>query len=374
MRATSDLLVGRDLAAVLTLGDTQYEDATAAKFLASYDPTWGRVKGITRPVVGNHDYLTAGAAAYYAYFGAAAGDPAKGYYSFDVGSWHVIVLNSNCGAVGGCGAGSPQEQWLVADLAENPDRCLLAAWHHPRFSSGPHGNDATTDAFWRALHAAGADVILTGHDHVYERFTPQDPDGHADLSRGIRQFVVGTGGKNLTSFPVIRANSEARSAAAFGVLELTLRPTGYDWRFRPAAGSAFTDFGSAACHSAPPPPATSFHTVTPCRVLDTRAADGPALVANTDRLFQVAGRCGVPAEASAVMVNVIAVQPTARGDLRLYPGDMGTPLTSTVNFRTSRTRANNAIVGLGAGGTVGVRCDMESGSTHMVLDVFGYFQ
>ena len=246
-RATSDLLVGAGYEAVLILGDIQYEDGTLAKFNASYDPSWGRVKSITRPSPGNHEYQSVSAAGYYAYFGAAAGDPAKGYYSYDLGEWHVVALNSNCSSVGGCGAGSPQEQWLRADLAANPASCTLAYWHHPRFSSGEHGSDSATTAFWQALYDANADVVLGGHDHDYERFAPQTPSGALDLTRGIRQFVAGSGGKNVRTFPTVLANSEARDVSSLGVLELTLGSGAYEWRFRPAVGS-FTDSGSAACH------------------------------------------------------------------------------------------------------------------------------
>jgi hypothetical protein len=245
--ATSDLLVGAGYAAVLLLGDIQYENGAYSKFLASYDPSWGRVKSITKPAPGNHEYQTAGAAGYYQYFGAAAGDPAKGYYSFDLGGWHIVALNSNCSSVGGCGAGSPQEQWLRADLAAHPAACTLAYWHHPRFSSGEHGSDSTYTAFWQALYEANADVVLVGHDHDYERFAPQTPAGTLDLVRGIRQFVAGSGGKNVRTFPTVRPNSEARDVSSLGVLELTLGATGYEWRFRPAVGS-FTDAGSASCH------------------------------------------------------------------------------------------------------------------------------
>ncbi|MCE7960642.1 MAG: hypothetical protein DYH06_22295, partial [Acidobacteria bacterium ACB2] len=231
MRATSDLLVGAGLTAVLLLGDDQYWDGAYAKFLASYDPTWGRVKAITRPAPGNHDYGTAGAAGYFAYFGPAAGEPGKGWYSFDLGSWHVVVLNSSCDSVGGCGAGSPQETWLKADLAASAAPCTLALWHHPRFSSGPHGDDVGFDAFWRALHEAAADVVLNGHEHSYERFAPQDPHGRADPAGGIRELVVGTGGIELRPFTTVRANSEVRDASSFGVLKLTLKPASYEWRF-----------------------------------------------------------------------------------------------------------------------------------------------
>jgi hypothetical protein len=246
-RATSDLLVAGSYSAVLALGDLQYEDGTLSKFTASYDPSWGRVKSITKPAPGNHEYQTTGAAGYYGYFGAAAGDPAKGYYSFDVGSWHLVALNSNCSAVGGCGAGSPQEQWLRADLAAHPAQCTLAYWHHPRFSSGAHGSDSTYTAFWQALYDANADVVLVGHDHEYERFAPQDASGGLDLSRGIREFVSGAGGKEVRPFGTIRANSEARDASSLGILELTLGSGAYAWRYLPAVGT-FTDAGSTSCH------------------------------------------------------------------------------------------------------------------------------
>jgi acid phosphatase type 7 len=246
-RATSDLLVGAGYAAVLLLGDLQYEDGAYSKFLASYDPSWGRVRSISKPAPGNHEYQSGSAAGYYQYFGAAAGDPAKGYYSYDLGGWHVVALNSNCSFVGGCGAGSAQEQWLRADLAAHPATCTLAYWHHPRFSSGEHGSDSTYTAFWQALYDANADIVLVGHDHDYERFAPQTPAGALDLTRGIRQFVAGSGGKNVRTFPTVRPNSEARDVSSLGVLELTLGSGAYEWRFRAAVGS-FTDAGSASCH------------------------------------------------------------------------------------------------------------------------------
>lgn len=374
MKATADAIAGIGPDAVLLLGDNQYENGALAKYQASYDPAWGSFKAITYPSPGNHEYLTAGAAGYYGYFGAAAGDPAKGYYSFDLGGWHLIVLNSNCAAVGGCGAGSPQEQWLAADLAAHPGVCTLATWHHPRFSSGPHGNDAASQAFWTALYAAGADLVLNGHDHVYERFAPQDPAGAADPVLGIRQITVGTGGKNLTGFPVIRANSEVRNATTFGVLELTLYPDGYAWRFVPEAGGAFADSGLGWCHSAQVPKATGFHTLSPCRAVDTRQADGPALAANTSRVFTLTGTCGIPAGATAVAANVTVVTPSRSGFLKIYPAGAAMPGTSTINFRSGGTRANNALLTLGAGGQVTVLTSMPSGSTGFVVDVSGYFQ
>jgi hypothetical protein len=252
-RATSDLLLTIGPDAVLTLGDNQYSTGTYDQFTASYHPTWGRLKGITRPSVGNHDYDTAGAAGYFRYFGSAAGDPAKGYYSFDIGAWHVVALNSNCSVVP-CAAGSAQEQWLRADLAARPAACTLAYWHHPRFSSGPHGNEpsaANLTPLWQALYEAGTDVVLNAHDHDFERFAPQTPAGSADAVRGLREFVVGTGGRSHYQVTTPAANSEVINVATFGVLALTLRATGYDWRFVPEAGATFTDSGSQTCHWAP---------------------------------------------------------------------------------------------------------------------------
>ena len=246
-KATSDLLVGVRYRAVLVLGDIQYEDGSYENFLESYDPTWGRVKGITRPAPGNHEYETEDADGYFRYFGGRAGHPARGWYSFDLGGWHLVSLNSNCDEVGGCGPGSPQFRWLRADLAADRAKCTLAYWHHPRFSSGDHGSDARYVAFWRALYNANADLVLVGHDHGYERFAPQRAAGTRDRRRGLREFVVGTGGKNLRGFPQVRPNSDVRDVSSLGVLELTLGRSAYAWRFRPAVGS-FTDSGSARCH------------------------------------------------------------------------------------------------------------------------------
>ena len=374
MRATSDLALALDPDAVLLLGDNQYENGALAKYQASYDPSWGRLKAITYPVPGNHEYLTAGAAGYYAYFGAAAADPAQGWYSFDLGGWHIVALNSNCAGVGGCGPDSPQGQWLAADLAAHPGVCTLAYWHHPRFSSGPHGDDATSAPFWDALYAAGADLVLVGHDHGYERFAPQTPAGAADPGRGIRQFVVGTGGKNLTGVVAVKANSEVRRYDTFGVLELTLHPNGYEWSFAPAGGT-FTDSGVGLCHSALPSPAADFYALPPCRLADTRG--GSPLPANQRNTLPAAGLCGIPADAVAVAANVTVVQPSSSGHLRLYPAGAPAPDTSVLNFRTGRTRANNAVVALGVEGKIDVRCDLPgaaSGAAHVVIDVTGYFR
>jgi hypothetical protein len=229
---------------VFTVGDNAYPYGTADEFAKCYASSWGRHKSRTRPVPGNHDYATGNASGYFGYFGASAGDPTKGYYSYGVGAWHIIALNSEIAV----GAGSKQEQWLRADLAAHPAMCTLAYWHKPRFSSGPHNNDATYEALWQALYDGNADVVLNGHDHDYERFAPQDPLGRADAVRGIREFVVGTGGETLYPFTNIRPNSELRRTGVFGVLKLTLHATSYDWQFISAAGNTFTDSGTGACH------------------------------------------------------------------------------------------------------------------------------
>jgi acid phosphatase type 7 len=239
-RFTATLLQGAT--AVLALGDLQYENGDYAKYLKSYAPSWGAYKRITRPVPGNHEYNTSGAKGYYDYFGTIAAERGKGYYSFDLGAWHLVALNSEIDAH----AGSAQERWLHADLAAMKKSCLLAYWHKPRFSSGEHGNDADFDAFWRALYAAHADVVLTGHDHDYERFGLQNPDAGAD-PKGIRAFVVGTGGRSLRDFSAPEPNSQIRNSTSFGVLRLTLHPGSYEWKFLPEKGT-FTDSGKTACH------------------------------------------------------------------------------------------------------------------------------
>jgi hypothetical protein len=247
--ATAALLDGIS-GTVLTLGDNAYDSGTPSQFTNCYQPSWGRHKARTRPSAGNHDYLTASASGYYGYFGAAAGDPTKGYYSYELGAWHIVVINSNCSQVGGCQAGSPQEKWLRADLAAHPAACTLAYWHHPRFSSGTsHGSSTTMQPIWQALYDANADVVLSGHEHNYERFAPQNPAGQADAARGIREFVVGTGGKSHYGFGTPLPNSQVRNSDTSGVLKLTLHATSYDWRFVPESGKTFTDSGSNfACH------------------------------------------------------------------------------------------------------------------------------
>jgi hypothetical protein len=244
--ALADTLPGT----VATLGDNVYQTGTATEFNTCYHPTWGRHKARTRPSVGNHEYEdTAGnAAGYFGYFGAAAGDPDKGYYSYDLGDWHVVVLNSsdNCVTVA-CGATSPQVQWLRADLDAHPTSCTLAYWHHPRFTS--ELPDATSvQAFWDVLYEKNADLVLNGHAHNYERYKPQTPTGAVDDARGIRELIVGTGGRSLRPIATQDLNSEIAQWDTYGILKLTLRASSYSWQFVPVAGGTFADSGTTTCH------------------------------------------------------------------------------------------------------------------------------
>ena len=229
---------------VFTTGDNVYDAGTPREFSDCYGPSWGRHKERTYPSPGNHDYGVLDAAGYLDYFGPRAGEPGKGYYSYDLGTWHIIALNS----VIQVGSGSPQEQWLRADLAAHPAICTLAYWHYPRFSSGSvHGSDPTMAPLWQALYDYSADVVVVGHEHHYERFAPQDPQGSLDATRGIREFVVGTGGRSHYGFGAPLANSEVRNGDTYGVLKLTLHPVGYTWEFIPEPGKTFADAGSASC-------------------------------------------------------------------------------------------------------------------------------
>lgn len=233
---------------VFTLGDNAYEEATEKEFAECYDPSWGRFKDRTRPAVGNHEYAFPGAEGHFSYFGEAAGEPGRGYYSYRAGDWKVIVLNSNCSEVeGGCMADSPQDEWLRAELESSDAACTLAYFHHPRYSSGEeYGDDLGVRPFWKALYEHGADVVMSAHEHSYERFAPQDPFGNAD-PEGIRQFVVGTGGGLLYGFDEPRPNSEVRKSGVHGVLKLTLHESSYDWEFLPVEGETFEDSGTGRC-------------------------------------------------------------------------------------------------------------------------------
>ncbi len=246
--ATARLIEARPGARVFTLGDNSNETGTASQYTSCYAKTWGAFLDRTRATIGNHDCMTAGCAPYYAYFGSAAGPAGKGYYSYDLANnWHVIVLNTQGLEVGGTGAGSPQETWLRADLAASAGKHIIAMWHIPVFTSGLLSRSAY-DIWWQDLYAAHADLILDGHDHLYERFALQSPAGKAD-PKGIREFIVGTGGAPPQVFGATAANSEVRHAGTFGVLELTLHAHSYSWRFLPAAGGTFTDSGTQATHS-----------------------------------------------------------------------------------------------------------------------------
>lgn len=244
---TASLIQASAYAVVYTLGDNTYPNGAIEEFQSCYDPTWGAFKDRTYPCSGNHDYGTLDAAGYFEYFGNRAGPSRRGYYSYDLGNWHIVALNSNINAQ----VGSPQEKWLRSDLASHAQsRCLLAYWHHPVFSSSAaHGNDPKMAEIWQTLGEFGADVALVGHDHGYERFSPQRSDATLDAN-GIRQFVVGTGGASFYSFAAPQPNSEVRIENAFGVLRFTLREASYDWLFIPVDPTKPIDSGHAECHRA----------------------------------------------------------------------------------------------------------------------------
>jgi len=241
--ATARLLDGIG-GVVMPLGDNVYSDGSARQFAECYGPTWGRHKSRTRPAIGNHDYRTDHGAPYYDYFGAAAGPRGKGWYSFDVEGWHLVVLNSEAYTE----EGSEQVRWLRDDLRAHPSKCTLAVLHRPRFSSGKHGDSERVKGLFRVLYEGGADLLLSGHDHLYERFKPQDPEGREDGARGIRQFVVGTGGAPFYDFQAkLSINSETHQNEVHGVLRLVFRPDGYDWEFV-GTGAGFSDKGTGHCH------------------------------------------------------------------------------------------------------------------------------
>ncbi len=241
---------------VFAAGDLAYEKGSTEDFRNCYDPAWGRFKDRTKPALGNHEYADLTASGYFQYWGAQAGPPGKGYYSYDLGAWHIVVLNTNCGArgLGGCDAGSPQDTWLKEDLAKHANACILAYGHHALFSSGvlkSHALHPNLKQFWEDLYAAHADLILAGHEHSYERFALQDPDGKADPEHGIREIVAGTGGRSHHLLGFATPNSEKRNWESFGVLKLTLAPGKYTWEFIPEDGKTFRDSGSGVCHNLP---------------------------------------------------------------------------------------------------------------------------
>jgi hypothetical protein len=252
-RATAKL-IDKIPGIVFAAGDLAYEKGSPQEFKNCYGPAWGRFKDRTRPALGNHEYVDPTAAGYFQYWGAQAGPVGKGYYSYDLGTWHIIVLNTNCSArgLGGCSTGSPQETWLKADLAQHPNACILAYGHHALFSSGvfkKHAVHPELKQLWEELYAAHADLVLAAHEHSYERFAPQDPEGKLDPEQGIREIVVGTGGRSHDLLGFATPNSEAREWDTFGVLKLTLAPGKYAWEFIPVEGKSFRDSGSGVCHN-----------------------------------------------------------------------------------------------------------------------------
>jgi hypothetical protein len=239
---------------VFTLGDLVYDASTLGQFQNCYGRSWGKFKGRTRPALGNHEYQVRNAVPYFQYWAGRAGPPGKGYYSYELGAWHVVVLNTNCDALGqdGCAAGSPEEVWLRQDLSEHRGSCIVAYGHHALFSSGifrSHAVHPELKRLWEDLYAAHADLVLAGHEHAYERFAPQDPEGRADPQRGIREIVVGTGGRSHYPLGVPVPNSEVQNDDTYGVLKLTLSPQGYAWEFIPEEGKSFRDAGTYACHN-----------------------------------------------------------------------------------------------------------------------------
>ena len=235
---------------VFASGDLGYPTGADGDFTKCYESTWGRHRARTIPIAGAHDYVAPNAMGYFNYFGPSAGDPGKGYYSLNYGAWHIVVLNGSCSNIrlGGCGATSPMGSWLEADLAANPVTCTVALWHQPLYSSTSSDVTTAVRPLWQILYNAGADLVINGHAHNYERFSPQDPNGNLDTAKGMREFVVGTGGAPLSAFNTNAANSEVRNSSTFGVLKLTLHSTSYDWQFIPIAGQTFTDSGTQACH------------------------------------------------------------------------------------------------------------------------------
>jgi hypothetical protein len=334
--ATAKLLDGIS-GTVFAAGDTAYDSGTAAEFNNCYDPTWGRHKARTYPVPGNHEYRTANASGYFGYYGAVAGDPSGGYYSYNLGQWHIVALNSMCDQVGGCTESSPMVTWLKQDLAANPKTCTIAYFHHPLFSSGEHGNQPFMKPTWDALYAADADVVVSGHDHNYERFAPQDPSGAADQARGIREFVVGNGGRELRPFGTIKANSEVRNSTTYGVLKLTLHPTSYDWQFVPVAGQSFTDSGSDQCHGAPGDTDSVAPTVSD--VMPTEGATDVAVTANAEATFSE------DMDSSTISTTTFTL---------VKQGATSQPLTVQVSYDSATNKA-----------TLDPNVDLEAGTTYL---------
>jgi hypothetical protein len=357
--ATADLLAGIS-GTVATFGDNAYPKGTDADFAECYEPSWGLFKARTLPSPGNHDYETAGASGYFDYFGTAAGDPDKGYYSYDLGSWHVISLNSNCSSLAGCDPGSPQELWLKADLAAHSNACTLAYWHHPRFSSGIHGDQAFVASFWDDLYQAGADVVLNGHDHVYERFAPLNPSGQTDPAQGIRQFTVGTGGAEFTEFGRINPASEVQIAGVNGVLKMKLHPDGYNWQFVTAPTGRKADTGSASCHGAlsgPPTDTTGTTGTTTTGTPDTTAGTTTATTPATDTT------AGATTTSTTGTTTGTRTATTSTTGTSTTTGTTGTTTTGTTGTTTGTRTATTSTTGTTTSTTTGTTTGTTGTST-----------
>jgi hypothetical protein len=382
-RYTADLMPNGTFDAVMALGDLQYNAATLANFQQSYDLSWGRVKALTRPVIGNHEGTSAtSGAGYCSYFGPAAHCNASGlqggaaFYSFDAGPWHVVVLNSNCAAAGGCDAGSPQYQWLAGDLAASPRACTLAAWHHPRWSSGHDGSNAFMQPIWKLFYDSGGDLVLSGHSHDYERFAPIDGDGAVNPSNGMRSFVVGTGGVYFTGLDGAAApGSEVRQNTTFGVLRLVLHPTSYDWTFLSESGRPFTDSGTQTCRGSsgagPQPPGGAAPGVAPAAGGAASAVEAPAaplnarqaLLASSATPATASGGPAVRARASRIRVRITAVRARRGGRSVIVRVRTSRPVRARVSatMRVGGRRGKrlllrvSAVPSLRSVGTVGLR-------------------
>lgn len=246
--ATAELVESQTGAVVLGLGDLAYPNGAVEDFTRCYEPSWGQFSERTYAVPGNHEYRTSDAAPFFDYFGERAGERGEGWFSLDLGSWHLVALNSNCDHVG-CRKGSAQERWLRSDLERHAGQCTLAFWHAPRFSSGArHGGTTSVEDLWQALLDHDVEMLLAGHEHLYERTAPLDAEGKVDRSQGVRTFVVGTGGGQLYELAEPVHGSEVAFSDTHGVLRLTLRSSGYDWEFLPGTPGGSTDAGSAECH------------------------------------------------------------------------------------------------------------------------------
>jgi hypothetical protein len=382
--ATASLLEGLNGTAVATLGDNAYESGTALEFSDCYNPSWGRLKARTMPSVGNHEYspLSGGVAQpYFDYFSAKNGFslPAapvpnaldnnhgltvgEGYYSYDLGAWHVVVLNSNCSFVvgGGCAAGSDQEQWLKADLAAHSNACTLAYWHHPRFSSGLHGDTSSVAAFWDDLYQAGADVVLNGHDHVYEHFVPLNPSGQTDPAQGISQFTVGTGGAELTEFAGDNSLSDVQIAGANGVLVMELHRDGYNWQFVTTPNGETADKGSTSCHDAPselPTDTTGTTTAGTTGTTDTSTTGTTGTTSSTSTTSTTAG-------ATLGTTTGTSTTGTTGTTIGTTTGTTTTGTTTGTTTTTTGDAGDQQNVTLCHNGTETILVDVSAQATHL---------